>query len=235
MRQVSEKEADIKNHSSQEEDTRVKHLKSEICRENLEWLGRSLVCSTDTPSYLCAIASSLNVGFPLCTKVCALSNFKFILTFQSIQEMEDILEQPLELEQWFSSIKKWDIYDISDSRRTWVEVFGIPPYGWKWENFKKIAEMWGTFVCLGSDIEKPESFESMMILIDTNQFNNIEGGFELDLEDCGYRVKAREVKHVYKTLIKILPRMMISGQVLKTLVLMVSLNNLQLKQPRLLE
>lgn len=79
----------------------------------------------------------------------------------------------MELELWFIRIKNWDIYDTCDSRRIWIEVLGVPPHGWNLEIFKSIGELWGNFVCVDNNIDNPESFESIKILIDTNLFDNM--------------------------------------------------------------
>jgi len=83
------------------------------------------------------------------------------------------------------------------------EVFGLPPHGWSRENFKNIAELWGSFVCLGQIIERAEFFESMKVLIDTGIFNTIEGEVLLQIENLGFKIKVREVGSFIKVTHKV--------------------------------
>jgi len=74
----------------------------------------------------------------LCT-----SCFKFLLVFPTVEEMEESLLNHEELKTWFYDIKKWTSSDLCDARKVWIDIYGVPPHGWSWENFKKIAELWG--------------------------------------------------------------------------------------------
>ncbi|KAJ8444203.1 hypothetical protein Cgig2_028084 [Carnegiea gigantea] len=116
-----------------------RNLARMINEEFKEWLNRSLVCTTEEPKDIATLASAVNNGFGLCYKICALSSFQFILTFPTIDQMEESLTNIGELDQWFSDIKKWSTYDSCETRKQWLEVFGVPPHGWCWENFDKIA------------------------------------------------------------------------------------------------
>jgi len=112
--------------------------------------------------------------------------------------MEELLCNHEELDQWFVDIKKWDKSDFCESRRVWLEIFGVPPHRWNWENFHGIAKIWGSLVSLGKSIARTDSFNSMKVLIDTGIFNSIEGDVILHLEDSGYRLKVKEVGPVFQ-------------------------------------
>ena len=134
-----------------------------------------------------------------CLKVCALSSDKFILTFDNVELMEEALRNHEELDVWFKDITKWSKYEACDSRKVWVEVFGVPPRGWCWENFQKISFIWGKLISLGKPILRTDSFESMKMLIATKFFGQIEEEILLQIEDAGYRVIVREVGSVLST------------------------------------
>ena len=74
-----------------------------------------------------------------------------------------------------------------------MEIFGVPPHGWIWENFKGIANSWGRLINLGKSFVRTDSFESMKILIVNDHFHRIEANFILSLEDSGYRIKVKEI------------------------------------------
>ena len=94
-----------------------------------EWLTRSLVCTTDEPKDLATLSSAIIHGYGQCSKICALSSFKFILTFPSEAHMEAALNNHEELDLWFSDIKKRSCYDSCEMPKVWLEVFGVPPRG----------------------------------------------------------------------------------------------------------
>ncbi|KAJ8445424.1 hypothetical protein Cgig2_031237 [Carnegiea gigantea] len=125
--------------------------------------------------------------------ICALSSLKFILTFPTMAQMEETLNNHEELDIWFSNIKKWSIYDSCETRRVWLEVFGVLSCGWCWENFKRIASLRGQLITLGKAISRTDSFESMKMLIVTDVFNKIDQDTVLNLGDGDYRLMIREI------------------------------------------
>jgi len=171
----------------------LRELKGEVNEEFHTCLSRSLVCTSEEPRDLASLSSAIISGYGQCTKICALSGFKFILTFQSRDEMEEALRNHEELDHWFYDIKRWDKYDSCTIRKVWLEVIGVPPHGWKWENFKKIADIWGYLIYLGKSIAKTDTFESMRLLIETNILVRIDDDFVFTLEDMGFRVIVREI------------------------------------------
>ncbi|KAJ8423433.1 hypothetical protein Cgig2_010127 [Carnegiea gigantea] len=183
----------VKRRFSQEGSLDTNILQREVNSDFGNWLSRSLVCTSEESRDLATLALAVISGFGQCIKICALSSFKFILTFSTLAKLEDILSNHKELDQWFVNVKKWDKYDCCETRRVWLEIFGVPPHGWKWENFKKIANIWGKLISLGKSIARTDSFESMKVLIVTDIFRTIEGEILLSLEDAGYRIMIKEL------------------------------------------
>ena len=101
-----------------------------------------------------------------------------------------------ELDNWFTEIKKWDRYDRCSTRKVWLEVIGVPPHGWSWETFNKIAEIWGVLISLGKSILRTDTFASMKLLIETDILSNIERSLILQIEELGYRVHVKEVSSI---------------------------------------
>jgi len=115
---------------------------------NKEWLQRTLVCTTEEPRDLATLSSAICMGLGPSVKVAALSSYKFLITFLTIEEMQHTLDNQVEIQQWFGEIKKWGSTEYCDSRRVWLSIVGVPPHGWNWENFKLIAALWGDPICL---------------------------------------------------------------------------------------
>ena len=138
------------------------------------WLKRSLVCTTEEPRDLATLESAIMNGFGQGFKLSVLSSFKFLLTFSTEEDLDEALEHQEVLEQWFCDIKRWGIEEACDTRRVWLDIIGVPPHGWKWENFKQIAELWGRLICLGKSSSITDSFEVMRVLIATRSLHRIE-------------------------------------------------------------
>ena len=68
----------------------------------------------------------------------------------------------------------------------------------KWENFKKIVDLWGRPISLGKSIARTDSFQSMKVLIVTNIFHTIEQEIILSLEDAGYRLMIKELGYAFQ-------------------------------------
>jgi len=130
----------------------IKHyLRGEVNLEFEEWLKRSLMCTTKEPRDLAALVSAINNGFYQCTKIYALSSFKFILTFPTNEMMEETLNNHEELDFWLCDVQRWSNYEYCDTRKIWLEIYRAPP-GWLWENFKNISQIWERMICLGKSI-----------------------------------------------------------------------------------
>ncbi|KAJ8434196.1 hypothetical protein Cgig2_004667 [Carnegiea gigantea] len=138
---------------NQEEQQNERIMKGELNVEFKEWLNRSLVCTSKEPRDPVALAIALISDFRQCTKICSLRKFKFMLTFPSIEQMQEVLGNHDEQGHWFIN------YKTCETRTVWIEIFGVPPHGWKGENFRRIVELWGRVVCLGKSIDNSDSFE----------------------------------------------------------------------------
>ncbi|KAJ8429921.1 hypothetical protein Cgig2_021756 [Carnegiea gigantea] len=86
-----------------------------------------------------------------CSKITALSKFKFIRTIASSQSTKEALKQSQVLSQWFIDIRESDKYESYDTRIVWIEILGVPPVGWHKDNFIQIAELWGRIMSVDKD------------------------------------------------------------------------------------
>jgi len=151
----------------------VATVKGESNEAFVEWLNNSLIRVSNEERDLEDLTQALfNAG---CSKIRALSKFKFVLTYQSREQKEEVLKNRVNLVKWFHEVKNWDIYKVCETRRFWIEVFGVPPHGWTLRNFESIASFWGKLVCLETPIEDTISFESMKILVEGISFQEVLG------------------------------------------------------------
>jgi len=86
----------------------LKSMKGKVNANFVLWLSRSLVCSSQVHRDLATLANAIINNYGQCSKICALSGFKFILTYQSVEARDAALENHEELDMWFYEVKKWD-------------------------------------------------------------------------------------------------------------------------------
>jgi len=172
----------------------TKSVIGSINADFMPWLSTSLVCSSLVPRDVAILANAINCGYGQCNHIYALSGYKFILTFQNEEALEVALQHPEELQHWFSDIKRWDKYERCSTRKVWLEIIGVPPHGWLWENFKTIAELWGCLICLGKPILRTDSFVSMKLLIETDVLSYIDEAIVLMIDDMGFRIHVKEAQ-----------------------------------------
>ena len=101
-------------------------VKGQKNEEFVPWLSRSLVCASE-PRDLRSLSSAIINSYGQCTKICALSWFKFILTFQTGDEMEEALRNHEELDIWFSDIKGCDKYGCCTQGKCGLKSLGFHP------------------------------------------------------------------------------------------------------------
>ena len=157
-----------------------------------EWLQRSIVCEAGEPIEVKTLYEDLRkAGMQISIK--AMSCYKFIITFQSSEIMEENLKDHGVLDKWFRHINKWSKYEKAETRQVWLEIFGVPVIGWTEMNFKEIAKIWGSLVRLEEGTDSTVNFESMKMLITSDHFHRIESEILLQIEDMGYRVFVSEI------------------------------------------
>ena len=145
---------------SQESNQFKRNITGKPNEDTEQWLNRSLVCTTSELCEIAALSGDIIDGYDKCSRIAALSSTKFILTFPTLEVMQDALSKPEELNRWLVEIKRWSVYETCDSRRVWLGIYDVPPHGWMWENFKNIAEIWGTLIRLGRSTSSPDSLKS---------------------------------------------------------------------------
>ena len=161
--------------------------------EAVEWLQRSIVCESEKPTNVNTLTKALILKANKQIQIRMLSCCKFLITLPSTTLMEDCLRNHEELDKWFKHTEKWSLSEQADSRRVWLEVFGVPPHGWTEDNFRKIAEVWGRLICLDQLADKTENFESVKMFIVTYQLHRIKADVLLQIDDAGYRVVVSEM------------------------------------------
>ena len=177
----------------------AKMIKLDKAQENLEWLERSLICTSDIPRDVDKLRKEVQDAFPGTILVRDIGKFKFILTLVTKEFKEKFkTEEEERLRKWFSSISDWAKEDACQTRRLWLEMVGIPLQLWSEHNIKRIAENWGDVVHIEEDTARLTSFASAKVVIDTLCLSPIEDEVLIHVGNEGYRVAVFEAKTEFK-------------------------------------
>ena len=108
-------------------------------------------------------------------------------TFETKEAMEDAIPNGAEwlTSSLFYKVRPWSIKEWSQSRKVWIECFGLQPYAWSVNNLKAIGEAWGAVIgfnmatvtgkCMGSFVSLTNSAHIGQ-MESQNTFNNIWQG-----------------------------------------------------------
>lgn len=166
----------------------------EVCPQQKERLGRSIVGETIEPIDFAILRRELiKEGSPV-TSVSDLGAYRALVTFESPGKANEAMSKEREvLGKFFAEFRMWSDEDWSQTRRIWLECYGVPPHAWSYDNIKRIGEEWGTVVCLDNTTKEGKSFSVARILIDTCVWLYIHGWVFLSVEGKGYDVFVKEV------------------------------------------
>ncbi|KAL1320304.1 hypothetical protein AAHE18_14G047300 [Arachis hypogaea] len=97
--------------------------------------------------------------------------------------------------QFFHTVWRWEESERSETRRVWLECFGIPLHTWSVETFNRIGGLWGEVIKCDERTESALSFSSGRVLIDTCVFDVIKEWVHLTVGTSGFDVFVKEVGH----------------------------------------
>ena len=128
---------------------KLRMLPMEVCQEQKERLGRSVVGEMLEPIDLVPLRKELLSEGNYIDEVSDLGAYKALITFESQVKANEVVSKNWEvLEKYFAEVRMWSNEEWSQTRRVWLECCGVPPQIWSNNNLKRIGEEWGTFVHL---------------------------------------------------------------------------------------
>lgn len=96
--------------------------------EKLIWLRRSIIIKTSKPWDVSEITFVLSPIWPKFPMVRDMGNFKFITTFESVDDMDSAYMQGLkDGENVWVNIRKWSPLEVCMKQCVWLDIYGIPP------------------------------------------------------------------------------------------------------------
>ncbi|KAL4393668.1 hypothetical protein AHAS_Ahas02G0075000 [Arachis hypogaea] len=172
----------------------TKKIEVPISSENVVWLQRSIVGGTKKAIDFNSLQQKIHRDWPGVTQVRELGAYKAMITFDSVLRAEEAYTfQMNELLKMFYMVWRWDETEKSESRRVWIECYGVPIHAWSRNTFHKIGEQWGKVVKCDKLMESGISFSAGRVLIDTCTFDMINEWIHVTIGTSGFDVLVREV------------------------------------------
>ncbi|XP_020979199.1 uncharacterized protein LOC110271893 [Arachis ipaensis] len=99
----------------------------------------------------------------------------------------------------FHMVWRWDETERSETRRVWLECYGVPLHAWSKETFTRLGDQWGEVVKCDNLTETCNSFSVGRVLIDTCMFDMINEWVHVTIGTSGFDVLVKEVgSEVYR-------------------------------------
>lgn len=100
----------------------------------------------------------------------------------------------------FKTVRKPEAKDLIPTRRTWVEIRGIPLSGWTEETSKSLFKKWGDIISYSEPMEDSSSILLPLVQIETSQINLIDHTGWAKIEDTmfNYRLLEKAMDHRVK-------------------------------------
>ncbi|KAL4390295.1 hypothetical protein AHAS_Ahas03G0130800 [Arachis hypogaea] len=125
----------------------TKKVEIHIVNENVVWLQRSIVGDTKLAINFNVLQQKIHNVLPGVTHVRELGAYKGMITFDSVLSAEEAYTFRMNvLLKMFYRVWRWDETERSESRRVWLECFGVPLHAWSTDTFRRIGEQWGDVV-----------------------------------------------------------------------------------------
>ncbi|KAL4330756.1 hypothetical protein AHAS_Ahas13G0431900 [Arachis hypogaea] len=172
----------------------TKKVEVPIVNENVSWLQRSIVGGTKQAIDFTALKQKVHNKWPGVTHVRELRAYKALITFESVFSVEEAYTFRInDLLKTFYMVWRWDETERSESRRVWLDCYGVLLHAWSSDTFLKIGEQWEEVVVCDKLTESCNSFSVGRVLIDTCVFDMINERIHVTIGASGFDVLVREV------------------------------------------
>ncbi|MED6146519.1 hypothetical protein PIB30_035221 [Stylosanthes scabra] len=168
----------------QEEDEHVENkeprlpiVKGNVDVNMLEKLQRSIVRESTFPLNIEQMAPKLFSDWHTLMEVKILGSYKLVLTFDSIENMEEAVQSAFLLNH-FGEIRKWNEDESNRSRKAWLDIYGMPLRVWNEDNFQKVAAGWGKVIAI--DENSLKELNQLKTEVFVKETNHLEKELDAD-------------------------------------------------------
>ncbi|KAL4381859.1 hypothetical protein AHAS_Ahas04G0175600 [Arachis hypogaea] len=172
----------------------TKKIEVQIASENVVWLQRSIVGGTKLAIDFNTLQQKVHRDWPHVIQIRELGAYKAMLRFDTVLSAEEAYTFKMnDLLKLFHMEWRWDETEKSESRRVWLDCYGVPLHAWSRDTFHRIGEQWGEVVTCDKLIESYNSFSVGRVLIYTCAFDMINESIHITIGTSVFDVLVREV------------------------------------------
>ncbi|XP_020969683.1 uncharacterized protein LOC110268122 [Arachis ipaensis] len=171
-----------------------KRVEVSIAEENMDWLVRSLVESTLKPIGLQSLKMAICKNIPQVVEVREIGACKVLVTFDTTKHAAETFTFKLDrMLQFFHKVRRWEESEWCETRRVWLECYGVPLHVWSSETFKIIGRLWGDVVMCEVDTKARSSLITGWVQVDTCVFDVIRDWIHISVGISGFDIFVKEV------------------------------------------
>ena len=184
-------------------------MHGEASKERVSWLERSVIGEISSPIYREEVQKAIGqIGVEV-ENILSMGMYKFLITFNSKKEAENAANQKQNgLWSFFEEITLWSPEETCQTRRVWIECWGLPIHGWSETNLSKIGEVWGKVVKVDMDME---DLSYARVLVDIALFPLIKRWVCFTLDGTVYDVYVKESNVVHQDIVDVDEHFLIVG------------------------
>ncbi|OMO51350.1 hypothetical protein COLO4_37719 [Corchorus olitorius] len=163
-------------------------LNVDIPKDDLEWLNRSVVGKAYRGVDCLEIQEELRKE-GLLVQVACLSNIKTLLTFPSVDSMEDSLKShSTTLLKFFDEIVTWWDDDFDKASLLWIKLEEVPLLLWHQNFVVSLGNGWGKFVKTHDRTFSKESFKAAWILVEVESKGDIPNIISGEVNNIPFKI-----------------------------------------------
>lgn len=181
----------LNGETSNPDKTEEQSITLHIQPEGNGWLFRSAVAIMNRVVPLMTLKANFRLETDMDAQFRALGGRSVLITFQSQEARDKAIEGPW-MTRWFHEVKPWRNEPASLERFVWLSCQGMPLNAWNANTFKRIGELWGSFIMVEEDTLKDIDFVKGKVLIATKLVTKIDRWIKLEVQGVMYDVKIFE-------------------------------------------
>lgn len=158
----------------------------------LENLKRAVVTETNEVILNDVVYERALKVWPSIAKIFNLVPSKYLIVFESNEEVEEGLRENSSLWEMFQVMRKWNELEDISQRMVWIEFIGILPKLLSHQNIRKLDEIWGKVLCLDVSKQRNESICQVEMLVRTSNMSLINHRILVQTNMEGFEVWVKE-------------------------------------------
>lgn len=155
------------------------HEKAELWQRSVVAIASSSLSSNQILE--CILAEGVNT-----LTIKPMGGIQHLISFESIEEKNEMIASQW-LEKWFVAIRNVSSASASIWKEAWISVYGVPLFGWNYENFYNIGCVFGRVKSIDYS-----NYDCAKILVISDCLFTINCKMLIEIEEIQYKISISE-------------------------------------------